>query len=175
VSNDFRTKYLTEFDLETAFLRKHLERVPSDKLEWRAHEKSMTIGWLATFLGNIWQWATLMMGADSFDVIKAQREHPTAVAKSTDEILANFDRQVAEARRAIAEAPDDAFEKGWTLVAEGHAVFTQPRWLLLRTYVMNHAVHHRAQLGVYLRLLGQPVPAVYNGSADEPGGMFMSS
>jgi uncharacterized damage-inducible protein DinB len=173
VANDFRTKYLTEFDLETALLRKHLERIPSDKLEWKPHDKSMTLGWLATFLGNIWQWATLIVTADSFDAAKGQREHPNVVAKSSDEVLANFDKQVAAARKAIADAPDDVFEKPWSLVADGHTIFTQPRWLILRTYVMNHAVHHRAQLGVFLRLIGQPVPAVYNGSADEQGGMFI--
>lgn len=173
MAGDFREKYLTEFDLETAFLRKHLERVPTDKLEWKPHDKSMTLGMLATFLGNIWQWATLMMAADSFDVAKAQREHPNTVLKSTDAILANFDKQAAEARRALASAPDDTFDGAWSLMADGKTIFTQPRWLVLRTYVMNHAVHHRAQLGVFLRLLGQPVPAVYNDSADEHGGMFM--
>ena len=173
VANDFRDKFLIELDLETAFVRAHLERIPDDTLAWKGHERSMTLGWLATFLGNIWQWATLMVAADSFDVAKAQRERPSIVATSTAEILANFDNKIAEAREAIAGAPDAAFDQDWTLLADGHAIFTQPRWLVLRTYVMNHAVHHRAQLGVYLRLLDVPVPAVYNASADEQGGMFM--
>src|SRR5437867_4194123 len=163
----YRDQFLTEFDLETKFIREHIVRVPDDKLQWKPHVKSMPIGWLATFLGMIWQWAEEIVTLDSFDPIAAQvAGKPPSVPSTTREIVEIFDRQTAAARAVLADASDESFDAPWTLLANGTPVFTQPRWILLRTYVMNHAIHHRAQLGVYLRLLGVPVPAVYSDSAE---------
>ena len=94
------------------------------------------------------------------------------IATSTRELLELFDKSTADARKAIAGASDEHLMKPWTLAMGGKEMFTQPRWLALRTYVLNHNIHHRAQLGVYLRLNGISVPAIYNDSADEKGGMF---
>jgi uncharacterized damage-inducible protein DinB len=171
----FRDQYLTEFDLEVPFIREHLERIPEDKLDWKPHERSMTLGWLSTFLGVLWTWTEAIVKQDSFDVVKAYADAPPPIVpKTRDEILAVFDTHTAAARKAIAAADDASMRDSWSLLANGTTLWTQPRWLVLRTIIMNHAVHHRAQLGVFLRLLGVPVPAVYNDSADEKGGMFMT-
>jgi uncharacterized damage-inducible protein DinB len=135
----------------------------------------MTLGWLAGFLGAIWTWGSAIVEEASFDPVVAQRQGPRPTPPtSRQEILDLFDKNTAKVRSAIAAASDDDLMKPWTLLADGKPVFTQPRWLLLRTYVLNHAIHHRAQLGIFLRLLDVPVPAVYNGSADEAGGMFIN-
>ncbi len=174
-STGFRTRLLQELDLEAGFIREHLLRVPGDKLAWKPHERAMTLGWLATFLGMIWDWVILVFQGDSFDPAKAaEGKGRPAITGKMDQIIDLFDRKVAAARQVIAIAPDEAFEQPWTLLANGDPLFTQPRWLVLRTYVMNHAIHHRAQLGVFLRMLDRPVPAVYSDSADERGGMFMT-
>lgn len=171
----FREQYLVEFDLEIPFIREHIVRVPEDKLEWKPHERSMTIGWLSTFLGVLWTWGSIVVEQDSFDIVTAYADSPPpAVPKTTQEIVALFDRHTAEARAAIAKADDAKLLEPWSLLANGATVFQQPRWLVLRTIIMNHAIHHRAQLGVFLRLLDVPIPAVYNDSADEKGGMFMT-
>jgi uncharacterized damage-inducible protein DinB len=161
-----------ELDLEAGFTRKLLERVPLEKAAWKPHEKSMPLGNLATFSAVIFTWGVDTMEKDSFDVASVGTEPPQP-AKSRDELLAMFDRHVAATRAAIAKATDEHLAKPWTLLAGGQKIFSQPRWLVLRTYVFNHAVHHRGQLTVYLRLLGIPVPAIYNESADEKGGMFI--
>lgn len=170
-----RDQFLTEFDLEIPFIREHIARVPDDKLDWKPHERSMKLGWLATFLGVLWTWGRDVVALEEFDVVKGYADGPRPdVPKTTKEILALFDRHTAEARAAIAKADDAKLLEPWALLANGAVIFRQPRWLVLRTMVMNHAIHHRAQLGVFLRLLDVPVPAVYNDSADEKGGMFMT-
>jgi uncharacterized damage-inducible protein DinB len=171
---NLRDQFLTEFDLEIPFLREHIARVPDDKLNWKPHERSMLLGHLAAFCAMIWSWGATVAEQESFDVAKAMADGLPPLPKSTQEILGTFDAMTSAARTAIAKADVASFEKPWTLLANGNAVFTKPRWLVLRTMVMNHAVHHRAQLGVYLRLLDVPVPAVYNDSADEKGGIFAS-
>ena len=163
-----------ELDLEAGYTRKALERVPEDKFHWKPHEKSMELGWLATFSALIWVWGKDAVELDSFD-FKAPHDPPLRrePARSRAELLKLFDDHIAAARAAIARASDEHLQTPWSLKAGDHVVFSQPRWLVLRTQVFNHAVHHRGQLTVYLRLLGIPVPAIYNDSADEKGGMFI--
>lgn len=168
----FRDQFLTEFDLEIPFIREHLVRIPEDKLGWKPHERSMTLGWLSAFLGMIWTWGTIAVERESFDAVAAGAAGPPSAPSTRPQIVELFDRNTAAARAAIARADEADFLKSWSLLANGATVVRQPRWLVLRTMVMSHAVHHRAQLGVYLRLLGVPVPAVYNDSADEKGGIF---
>jgi uncharacterized damage-inducible protein DinB len=91
------------------------------------------------------------------------------------ELLETFDANVGDVRTALQSIPEESLMDNWSLKATGNAIFTQQRYLVFRTFFLNHMVHHRAQLGVYLRMLGEPVPAVYNDSADEKGGMFMES
>jgi hypothetical protein len=165
---------LRELDLEAHFTRVHLERVPIDKFQFKPFEKSMTLGWLATFIGILPSWGTTVLAQSEFDVAPpGGSTEDYKLADSTEALLALFDRNLAEMREALTRLTDDQLDEPWALKAGGQTVFSQPRGLVYRTFIMNHLVHHRAQLGVYLRALGVAVPAVYNDSADEKGGMFM--
>ena len=155
---------LPEFDHEMANTRKSLERVPDGKSDWKPHAKSMTMGGLATHLATICHWAEAIVGQDSFDVSKAPPQPPL---KSKAELLAAFDKSVATARKAIQDASDDQLMKPWSLVADGKPIFTMPKVGVLRAFIMSHIIHHRAQLGVYLRLNDVSVPSIYGPSADE--------
>jgi uncharacterized damage-inducible protein DinB len=155
---------LPEFDHEMANTRKSLERIPDDKLGFKPHAKSATLGGLATHLATINGWANAIVNLDSFDVKTAP---PTVELKSTAEVLSAFDQNLASARKAIAGAGDAQLMKPWTLLAGDKTVFTLPRIAVLRSFILNHTIHHRAQLGVYLRLNDVLVPSIYGPSADE--------
>ena len=159
---------LPEFDHEMANTRKTLERVPEGKFEWRPHAKSYTMCQLASHLANIPSWTPATLQQDALDL--APKDGPgytTPQARTNRELLEWFDKHVAEARKAIADTSDEAFMKPWSLMAGGHTIFTVPRVAALRGFIMNHQIHHRAQLGVYLRLNDIAVPATYGPSADE--------
>ena len=159
---------LPEFDYEMANTRKTLERVPSDKFDWKPHAKSMAMGGLATHVGNILTWANYTIDQDALDLAPNGEPLPPAeLAKSEAELLATFDENVAKARAAIAGASDAELFKPWTLLSNGNTILTLPKVAVLRSFVMNHLIHHRAQLGVYLRLNDIPVPSIYGPSADE--------
>jgi uncharacterized damage-inducible protein DinB len=159
---------LPEFDNEMATLRKALERVPDDKFGWKPHERSMAMGRLATHLAEIPGWAAYTVSTDSLDLAPPGGEpfKPT-VADSRQQVLDVFDKNVKEARQSIAGASDDHLLKSWSLLSGGKTILNMPRIACLRSFVMNHMIHHRAQLGVYLRLNDIPVPATYGPSADE--------
>jgi uncharacterized damage-inducible protein DinB len=164
----FSEALLPEFDQEVVGTRKTLERVPEDKFGWKPHEKSMTMGGLATHLANILTWAGTAVNTDSLDLAPGGVPMaPVAPAKSRKELLETFDTNVAAARKAIAGAADAHLLKPWTLLHNGKQLLTMPRIAVLRSFVMNHSIHHRAQLGVYLRLNNVPVPSIYGPSADE--------
>ena len=160
---------LPEFDQEMPNTRKTLERVPiEDKFDWKPHEKSMEMGRLANHLAFIPNWVVTTINEDSLDINPVGVEPPKApVAKTSAELLGIFDAAVAAARAAIAGASDETLLGPWTLLSAGNKVFTIPRVAVLRGFVMNHSIHHRAQLGVYLRLNDIPVPSIYGPSADE--------
>lgn len=159
---------LPEFDHEMANTRKTLERVPSDKFDWKPHAKSMAMGGLATHLGNIPTWVNYTIGQDSLDLAPEGQPLPaTELAKSEAELLSTFDENVAKARAAIDGASDEELFQPWTLLSNGSQILTLPKIAVLRSFVMNHLIHHRAQLGVYLRLNDIPVPSIYGPSADE--------
>jgi uncharacterized damage-inducible protein DinB len=159
---------LPEFDMEMANTRKTLERVPDDKLDWTPHEKSMTMRALASHLSNLASWPVFVIERDSLDVSPVGEDSlRTPPVNSAQEAVAEFDKNVAAARAAIAGASDEDLLKPWSLVTGGKNIFTMPRIATLRGMVMNHTIHHRAQLGVYLRLNDVPVPSIYGPSADE--------
>ncbi len=159
---------LPEFDHEMTNTRKTLERVPDDKSDWKPHEKSTAMGGLATHLTNIPMWAIYTIDQDSLDLAPEGKPLPGAeLAKSQTELLALFDTNAAKARAAIAGASDADLFKPWTLMANGKTILTMPKIAVLRSFIMNHMIHHRAQLGVYLRLNDIPVPSIYGPSADE--------
>ena len=159
---------LPEFDNEMANTRKTLERIPEDKLDWKPHPKSTNMIGLATHLANLVSWIVLSINEDSFDLAppgEPPRKFPPA--NSLDEALEIFDKNVAAARAVIGGASDEQLLKPWSLLSGGKTLFTLPRIAAVRNFVMNHSIHHRAQLGVYLRLNDVPVPSIYGPSADE--------
>jgi uncharacterized damage-inducible protein DinB len=155
---------LPEFDHEMQTTRRTLERVPENKLGWKPHDKSMTLGGLATHLATINHWTQAVFSMDSFDVATAP---PTEEIKSRDQLLKTFDENAASARHAIAGASDTDMMQRWSLVASGKTMFTLPRVAVVRSFLLNHGIHHRGQLSVYLRLNNVPVPSIYGPSADE--------
>jgi uncharacterized damage-inducible protein DinB len=159
---------LPEFDHEMAGTRKTLERVPEGKLGWRPHAKSMTLGGLASHVANVPSWIAYTVERESLDVAPVgQPPLRQAEMTSRQALLAHFDRHVTEGRAALAAASDETLLAPWTLLGGGKTYFTMPRVAVLRSFVMNHNVHHRAQLCVYLRLLDVAVPGLYGPSADE--------
>ncbi len=159
---------MPEFEQEMAGTRRTLERVPEDKFDWQPHEKSTSLGGLATHLANLPSWVGHTIEKDELD-IAPPGEPPLRMPPATTraEVLAHFDQNVAAARVALAGASDEHLLKPWSLLSGGKTVLTMPRVAVLRGFVLNHNIHHRAQLGVYLRLNDVPVPAIYGPSADE--------
>jgi uncharacterized damage-inducible protein DinB len=128
------------------------------------------MGALATHVATLPSWAVETFNRTELDIMPGGQEPPkTPEAKSREELLRRFDENVAKARAALAGATDAAFFQGWSLLANGKTLVTAPRAAVLRSFVMSHLIHHRAQLGVYLRLNDIPVPALYGPSADEGG------
>jgi uncharacterized damage-inducible protein DinB len=165
---NYAESILPEFDREMANTRKVLQRVPEDKLDWQAHPKSHTIGWNANHLAEILGWVAGMLTTPSWDFAPAGGErYQSPKLASRQEILDLFDRNVATARKAIAAAPDDQMMEPWSLLAAGTPIFTLPREKVIRNFVLNHLIHHRAILCVYLRLNDIPVPGMYDPSGDE--------
>lgn len=159
---------LPEFDQEMANTRKVLERCPDDKLDWRPHPKSQTIGWNANHLANIPDWLVHALATPELDVAPVGGEPLTPPKAGTiREILAMFDRNVAAAREALSRADDEHMAYQWTLLHSGKPIFTMARSDVVRRIVLNHIIHHRAILCVYLRLNDIPVPGMYGPSGDE--------
>ena len=167
-SNNLASALIAEMELEGAVARKCLERVPAEKFDWKPHEKSMTMGGLATHLAEIPMWAEMTITRDEIDVAPpGGPAYETPKLKSAGEVLAMFDKHLAAARTALKDMKDEDLMKPWTLKSGGKALLTMPKAAVLRGFVLNHNVHHRAQMGVYLRLNDIAVPAIYGPSADE--------
>jgi uncharacterized damage-inducible protein DinB len=158
---------LPEFDQEMATTRRVLERVPEGNYGWKPHEKSMTLGRLAGHVAELPGWVPMTLSKDKFDMATDGQNFPPLTASSRKSLLETFDKNVAAARQAIAAASDEQLMKNWSLLHGGKPVFTMPRVAVLRGFTMNHVIHHRGQLSVYLRLNNVPVPAIYGPSADE--------
>ena len=162
-----RDSLLPELKREMAVTRKTLERVPADRLDYQPHPKSFTLGALAQHLATVPMWGAMTLNTADLDISGPRpQEHDATVAA----ILARFDKNLADFTAALTGASDEALLAPWSLKSGSQVHFTMPRLAVLRGMVMNHAVHHRAQLGVYLRLLDVPVPSMYGPSADEAGG-----
>jgi uncharacterized damage-inducible protein DinB len=163
-----RDGLLPEFDHEMANTRKTLERVPEGKGDWAPHPKSMKMGRLAGHVAELSGWGTAIIGQDSLDFRppNAPASEPT-VMTSRAQILELFDKNVASTRKHLAGASDEHLLKDWALLSGGKEVMRMPRIAFLRGFVVNHIIHHRGQLGVYLRLNEVAVPSIYGPSADE--------
>jgi uncharacterized damage-inducible protein DinB len=158
---------LPEFDHEMANTRKTLERVPTDKFAWKPHEKSMSMGTLATHVANLISWTNVSIDLEVLDMAPGGVQMKTPECHTTEELLTMFDENLAKARKTLAGTSDEHLFKNWSLEQNGQHILTMPRVAVLRSFVMNHLIHHRAQLGVYLRLNDIAVPSIYGPSADE--------
>jgi uncharacterized damage-inducible protein DinB len=159
---NFSAALLPEFDQEMSTTRRLLERVPSDKGSWKPHPKSFSMGHLAQLVSRMPGWITQMMKETRLDLIAA----PPYSLESTESLLEEFDRHVREARVALDQAKDEDYSVTWSLSSGDRVFFTLPRAVVVRQTI-NHLVHHRGQLSVYLRLVDVPVPSIYGPTADE--------
>ncbi len=157
---------LSELDAEIAATRRLLERVPDNALEWRPHEKSMSLGGLATHLAQLPHWGTAILSGDGYDLERDATGH-AAELTSRGDILRVFDRHSGEVRRALVESGDAQLAAPWSLSRGGHTVMSLPKLSALRRFLVNHLVHHRGQLTVYLRMHDVPLPPLYGPTADE--------
>lgn len=155
---------LPEFDHEMTVTRRLLERIPEDKFEWKPHPKSMSLIALAAHVATIPSWGAPTLKQPELDLGGVP---PNAAPASRAALLAQFDTNVAETRAALVGRTDAELMQIWSLKHNGQKIFTMPRASVWRGFVMNHHIHHRAQLSVYLRLNDVPVPAMYGPSADE--------
>jgi uncharacterized damage-inducible protein DinB len=160
----FTDALLPELDHEVALTRKVLERIPEDRFDWKPHAKSFSLGQLASHLATLPQWGsmTINMGELDLDVTA-----PQPALTSRAEILAKFDEQTGAFRSALTGRTDAELTAMWTLKQKGKTIFSMPKVSVLRSFVMNHLIHHRGQLSVYLRQLDVPLPSIYGPSADE--------
>jgi uncharacterized damage-inducible protein DinB len=164
----FADALLPEFDREVEISRRILERVPDGRFDWQPHPKSMRLGRLASHLAELPTWAARTLQTDELDVAPPGQPRPAAANFATRaEILAAFEANTSAARAAIAAAADPDFMRPWSLKNGGETVFTLPKIAVLRNMVMNHMIHHRAQLGLFLRLNDIEIPGSYGPSADE--------
>jgi uncharacterized damage-inducible protein DinB len=163
---DFQKELVAEYERETANTRKLLETIPENAdFTWKPHEKSMLFGKLAGHVSDTnGDWATHTLTKDRLDW---SPEMNSAEPTSKKELLARFERQVAEAKSALASMTPEKWDSKWKFVAGEQTWIDDTKYNVWRTWVVNHLIHHRAQLGVYLRLLGQKLPGTYGPSADE--------
>jgi uncharacterized damage-inducible protein DinB len=154
-----------ELEQEMANTRKVLERVPMEKADWKPHHKSGTLAWLAGHCAIMPGWGAVTLNQKDLDIQGVDSAVPKFTTR--EQLLTHFDSELAKYRAAIKTATDEQMLESWTLHAGDHAIFTMPRVAVLRSMVMNHMIHHRAELVVYLRLLDVPIPGLYGPSADE--------
>jgi uncharacterized damage-inducible protein DinB len=154
---------IREFDQEMSNTQKTLERVPADKWDWKPHEKSGSLGWMAGHVATLPGFTVATIRTPELDLAAA---NIPKVEKHAD-LLATFAKLRQEARDSLAGVTDEQLHQTWTLKRNGTVIFSMPRYDVLRTMCFNHIVHHRAQLTMYLRQLNVPVPGLYGPSADE--------
>jgi len=156
---------LAELDREMKTTRRLIERVPEEKLDFKPHEKSNTLGWLANHVVGLVRFPKLIAEGEGVDLTNFPRQPDV---KTTAELVAKLESNIADARAAIAGVSDDDMFKTWTLRMGEHVIFSEGRFMVFRSFFMNHHIHHRAQLSIYLRLNDVPLPGMYGPSADEP-------
>jgi len=161
-----RDVLLAELDHEMAVTRRVLERLPQHAFAWKPHDQSFSLGGLATHLAQLPHWGRQILDQDSYDLATATGH--TTEKGTCAEVLATFDAHVAEVRHALMHHPDASLAAPWALKRGSHTVLSMPRLSALRRFLIHHAIHHRGQLTVYLRLQGVPIPPIYDPTADEP-------
>ncbi len=159
---------LPEYDAEMAITRKVLERVPDDRGDWKPHEKAFKMAHLAQLVAMLPDWVVKTLEQTELDIAPKDKPRGSGyTVEKTATLLALFDKNSKAGRAALTRATDEELQVPWTLKAAGNPVLTLPRYMILRQMVLNHLVHHRAQLGLYLRLTDQKVPQMYGPTADE--------
>jgi len=158
---------LQELDREMKTTRRVVERVPEDNWDFKPHDKSNNLAWLSNHVVTLVRFPKIIAEGEGVDVTKFPRP---AEMRTRAELLATLDSNIEQAREAIAGVSDDDMMKTWTLRMGEHVIFSEPRYMVFRSFFMNHHIHHRAQLAVYLRLNNVPLPGMYGPSADEPIG-----
>ncbi len=162
--------FLAEMGHEAATTRRLFERVPEEKMEWRPHEKSMPLSRLAGHIAELPRWSSTILRDDDFDLdTAAAKGWIPARPATTAELLEFFDGSVAGFRAAAEGIEDAKLKETWRLLKGGKTALEMPRAVGVRSFVLNHMIHHRGQLAVYLRLLDVPLPSIYGPTADEPG------
>lgn len=161
-----RDVLLAEFDHEMAVTRRLLDRCPAG-FDWTPHPRSFTLGALATHLTRLPRWGEWILARDSYDLV-VDHAPATPPFATLPEVLDAFDHSVRVVRAALIATSDAELGAPWSLRRNGTTLMTLPRMSAFKTYVVNHTIHHRGQLSVYLRLLDIPLPAIYGPSADEP-------
>ncbi|CAN5732515.1 hypothetical protein BH24ACI3_BH24ACI3_07970 [soil metagenome] len=164
-SNNIASALIAEMEVEAATPRNCMERVPADKFAWKPHEKSMAFGRLASHIAEMFSWTAVTLQQSELDFSKW--DYIPFEPQSTDELVEFLDKNVAEAIDILRNTPDEVFMEHWTMRNGETVYFTLPKVAVMRSFVMNHIVHHRGQLSVYLRLNDIAVPSIYGPSADE--------
>jgi len=164
-TNNIATGLIAELENEGATTRKVLERIPADKFDYKPHDKSMTMGQLASHVAEMHGWTVQTVNDDGIDF--ATMDYKPFVPTSTEDLVQHFEKNYNSAIEALKNAPDEIWHEPWTLKNGETTYFTLPKIAVMRTLVLNHIVHHRGQLSVYLRLNDIPVPSIYGPSADE--------
>ena len=157
--------YLGQLERETPATRKALERVPEGKNDWKPHEKSMPLGYLAVLIAGMPSWIAMMIEKDELEIGRGER--PPGIPTS-GQLAEVFDKSVAQAQQALSTSTDEHLMTSWRLLVNGHVVDERARHLMIAD-TFTHLAHHRGQLTVYLRLNDRKVPSIYGPSADEPG------
>lgn len=156
---------LAELQMEAQSTRKMLASIPDDKLTWKPHDKSMSLGHLASHMADIPNWAVVTIEQDELDF--ATSDYKVKEYENTAELLKSFDENMAKAVKSLENASDETMMKNWKMRAGDVIYMDMPKVQVMRGFVLNHNVHHRGQLSVYLRLNDIPLPSVYGPTADE--------
>lgn len=163
------TTFAPAFDQIVETTRAVLAAIPDDKLDWKPHEKSYSLGELGSHIANVPGWTAPTLQQDSLDVAPSGGEEMQQPEyKSSAEMIAALDDNAAQARAVIEDTSDETFVSNWTMLVGGEERFSMPKAAVLRVFILDHMIHHRAQLGVYLRLLDVPVPQTFGPTADFP-------
>ena len=165
LGNTMSSILIAEIEQEAVSARKCMERIPTEKFDWKPHEKSMTFSRLASHIAEMFGWTAATLQNPELDF--AKMDYTPFEPTTTADLVEFFDKNVAESIDVLRNTPDEAFFENWTMRKGEQVYFTMPKAVVMRSFILNHIIHHRGQLSVYLRLNDISVPSLYGPSADE--------